>query len=315
VAMARQNAVFLTVALAGVVLSARRCWRNRGRDTGETTAVIAVAAYTIAALFYPHAWPYFLATLVPGLALFWGSAIGEVHRLLERGESHSLTAVSVAILFAVGLALPAERVRQNMALDNDYQIAVIDRLHQVLGPEDSYFDGTGMAPTLERSSMIWLDVISLTTFRKHPEAVEPLVEQLAGAHIGAIVLNERVEALPPSFQRFRNTFFVQDWGSVFVPGTEVDTSVRPGMEVSFQVLTPGNFHVRGGEDAWRRLRIDGKPLTTPVVRLDVGDHRVVADADVGKVRLLRLPPDFEEDRAPLDAYKPLFPKERFILGH
>jgi len=314
-AMARQNAVFLAVSLAALTAAAVRCWRLRGRGDDEIVVVAVVAAYLAAALIYPHNWPYHLATLAPGLALFWGAACGEVHRQLQQDGSRPLQLVAIAILAAVGFAQPADRVRLNLALDNDYQIAVIDRIHQVLGPQDTYFDGTGMALTLPRSDDIWLDVINQTAIKQNPDAVLPLIDKLAGASIGAIVLNERIEALPARFHQFRETYFVQDWGSVFVPGADLQTHAMVDRELPLPILTAGTYHVRGDAGAWRHIRIDGQPLGGQIIRLEAGDHRVTADANVGRVRLLRLPAQFEETREPLDSYKSLFPKERFILGH
>ena len=314
-AMARQNAVFVAIALTSLGAAVIRCWRNRGENGDEVIAVTAVAAYSTAALFYPQTWPYFLATLVPGLALFWGSACGKVHEQLEQIGSRTLQTGAIAALVAVGFGLPADRIYRNMAIDNDYQIAVIDRLHQILSPGDTYFDGTGMALTLPRSSGLWLDVIHQTTLRKHPEAVVPLIEDLADSQIGAMVLNERVAALPEEFQQFRKQYFVQDWGSVFVPGADLDTATLKGYSTPMPILTAGTYHVRGGDDAWRHLHIDGQPLGGSVVRLAAGDHRITVDADVGRVRVLRLSASFEETREPLDARKPLFPKESFILGN
>ena len=314
-AMLRQNAVFVAVSLASLGLAVVRCWQRRGDDDGEVIAVTMVAAYTIAALSYPQTWPYFLATLAPGLALFWGSACGDAHQQLQQTGSRALKTVAIAALVAVGFALPADRIQRNMAIDNDYQIAVVDRLHQILGPEDSYFDGTGMALTLPRSDDIWLDVINQTAFRQHPEAISPLIADLTDSQIGAVVLNERVDALPEEFQQFRRHYFVQDWGSVFVPGADLDTAVLQGYSTPFPVLTTGTYHVRGEADAWRHLHIDGEPFGGPVLRLKAGDHQISVLEDVGRVRVLRLAADFEETREPLDSRKALFPKESFILGH
>ncbi len=314
----RLNPLFIGVSLAGLALAWTGLWRWRGevrRKRDLLLVLVAVSAYLPAMLAYPHAWPYFIATAVPGLALAWGALCGAIHRQLRVAGTLPLQVGAVAVLAVMGLARPADRVRRNLEMDNGYQVAVMDRLEEVLGPEDAYFDGVGLVPTRPRTTLEWLDVVALQAYREHPEAVQGLIEDIASAGTGAIVVSWRTESLPAEFQAFRERFFVQDWGNVFVPGQEVDTADLLGRGGPLPVLTAGEYHVRGDAEAWRAIRIDGAPLTGPVIRLAVGEHQVGATSDVGAVRILRMADGFVETREPLRGYKALFPRERYLLEH
>jgi hypothetical protein len=312
----RQNPVFFAVALTGLGLVVRRTWRDRGSRRDDTLVVLAVTlAYLLAALAYPQPWPYFIATVIPLLALYWGDLCGAIHRRLLRDREVVVLAGCVAVLAAVGLLRPLDRVRHDHSMRNDYQIAVMDRVGEVLGPRDSYFDGVGMAPACDREVDLWLDAPSLSGFRQDPEATEALIQALTEARTGALIVNERLDGLPEAFQRFRRTWFVQEWGSVFVPGRAYDSADLVGYEAPLPALVEGEYRVRGQDGAWRALLIDGQPLGRAVVRLPRGTHRVTATEDVGAIKILRLGEGFSETRQPLDAYKPLFPKESLLLHH
>ncbi len=308
----RHNPVFFAVAGTGLGLAAHRAWRAARPD--DTLVVLAVtAAYLLAALTYPQPWPYFIATTIPLLALFWGSLCGAIHQRLAEERPSVLWAGGIAVLVAVGFVRPLDRVRHDLAMGNDYQIAVMDRVAEVLGPADTYFDGVGMAPACERTVTIWLDAPTLAGYRRDPAATDALIQALAEAPTGALVINERLDGLPEAFQRFRRTWFVQEWGSVFVPGRSYETADLLGFEAPLPALIDGEYHVRGEDQAWKALVVDGQPLSGSVLRLPRGTHRITATADVGAVRILRLGEDFTETRQPLDAYKPLFPKESLLL--
>ncbi len=314
----RQNPQFCGVAITGLVLAWAGLWRWRAdpdRRRDVLLVLVAVSAYLPAMLVYPHPWPYFLATAVPGLAVGWGLLTGSIHRQLRVGGSTPLWAGAIAVLVVMGLLRPADRIRRNLEMDNGYQVAVMDRLAEVLGPGDTYFDGVGMAPSLARTTDDWLDVVTLEAYRDDPDALRGLMADIANGQTGALVANWRTDQLPADFRRFRDRFFVQDWGNVFVPGREYDTSALVGRLAVLPAVTAGTYHVRGAEGAWQVLSVDDQPLTGPTVVLDTGDHRVSATADVGRIRILRLGEGFEEQRAPLEGYKALFPRERFLLEH
>jgi hypothetical protein len=314
----RQNPLFCGVAVTGLALGWAGLWRWRGEGERRRDVLLvlaAITAYLPAMWVYPQPWPYFLATAAPGLALAWGLLAGAVHRQLRIGGTAPLWAGAVAVLVVAGLLRPADRVRRNLEMDNGYQVAVMDRLGEVLGPGDTYFDGVGIAPNLPRTTDDWLDVVTLVAYRDDPDALHGLLADIANGQTGAVVANWRTDQLPAEFRVFRDRFFVQDWGNVFVPGREYETAALVGRLAVLPAVTPGSYHVRGAEDAWRVLTIDDTPLTGPSVRLAIGDHRVSASADVGRIRILRLREGFEETREPLEGYKALFPRERFLLEH
>lgn len=313
IAFVRDNAVFLAVSGTGLVTAAWS-WRRRGAAPDQLVVLVVVAVHLLAVVTYHQPWPYFQATAAPGLALFWGALCGSIHRRLATEAPSPLWAGAIAVLVAVGFVAPLDRVRHNLAMENDYQIAVMDRLDEVLGPEDTYFDGVGMGLTHRQTVDLWYDVINQVAYRQDPQLVQELIERLAAGHIGVLVVNERTQALPDAFQRFRDQYFVQDWGNVYVPGRAYHTAALNRGPAELPVLTQGTFHVRGETGAWRHLAIDGAPLGGPAVTLDAGDHRIEANADVGAIRVLRLKPGFVETREPLDAYKSLFPKESNLLS-
>ncbi len=311
-AFVRDNAVFLAVAGTGLVTAA---WSWRKRAAPDLLVVlVAVSVHLLAVVTYHQPWPYFQASVAPGLALFWGALCGSIHRRLAEEAPSPLWAGGIAVLVAVGFVAPLDRVRHNLAMENDYQIAVMDRLDAVLGPGDTYFDGVGMALIHPQTVDLWCDVVNQLAYRQDPELVEELIDRLANGQIGALVVNERTQALPAAFQRFRDEYFVQDWGNVYVPGRAFQTGNLAGRRASLPALTAGTYHVRGEPGAWRHLVVDGESLSGPAVALDRGDHWIAADSDVGRIRLLRMKPDFVETREPLDSYKSLFPKESNLLS-
>ncbi len=312
VSFIRGNAVFLAVSLTGLATAAWT-WRRRA-DADRLVVLVTVAVHLIAVACYHQPWPYFQACVAPGLALFWGALCGAMHRRLADEAPSPLWAGTIAALVAVGFVAPVDRVRHNLAMDNDYQIAVIDRLHEVLGPDDTYFDGVGMALNHTQTVDLWFDVLNQTAYRADDAPVQQLVERLSSGTIGALVMNERTQELPDTFHRFRERYFVQDWGNVYVPGRAYHTAALVQQPDELPALTAGTYHVRGAPGAWHHLAVDGQPLTEPHVHLDAGPHWIAANADVGPIRLLRMNPEFIETREPLDAYKSLFPKESNLLA-
>lgn len=310
-AFLRDNAVFLAVSGTGLV-TAILSWKKRPA-IGQRVVLVTVVVHLLAVVTYHQPWPYFQASVAPGLALFWGAVCGSIHRRLATEAPSSLWAGGIAVLVAVGFVAPLDRVRHNLAMENDYQIAVMDRLDDVLGPEDTYFDGVGMALSHRQTVRVWFDVVNQVAYRQEPQLVQQLIERLSDQGVGALVVNDRTQALPEAFQRFRDQYFVQDWGNVYVPGRAYHTGTLAQRRAALPVLTAGTFHVRGESEAWRHLIIDGHPLGGPAITLDAGEHWIAADSDVGAIRVLRLRPDFVETREPLDAYKSLFPKESNLL--
>lgn len=312
----RLNPLFAGISIAGLILAWIALWRgavDRRRDL--LLVLVAVSLYLPAMQLYPHAWPYFIATAVPGLALTWGALCGAIHRQLRLASTLPLSVGALVVLAVMGLMRPAERVRRNLEMDNGYQVAVMDRLDAVLGEDDTYFDGVGLIPTHTRTTKEWLDVVALQAYRDHPDLVKVLFQDIASGQTGAIVVSWRTDALPPEFQAFREQFFVQEWGNIFVPGQEYDSGQLLGKVASLPVLTEGEYRIRGESEAHSALRIDGAPMSGPTIHLSAGEHRISAVGDVGAFRILRLDPDFVDDREPLYAYKTLFPRERFLLEH
>jgi hypothetical protein len=309
----RQNPAFFGVAAVGLGLAAWRWFRGDELRDDARVLVVAVAVYTAAVVAYPQAWPYFLATAVPGLALLWGSLCGEVHRQLARAPTSALHVGALTLLVVLGVLRPLDRVRYDLSMDNAYQVAVIDRLSAVVEPGGAYFDGVGMVPTLHHTPNEWLDVVNLEAHQRDPERMERLLRVLAEGETEAIVMNERTENLPQAFLDFRDRYFAHDWGNIYTPGRILDTGemlTRPGI---LPAITAGTYHVRGDPEAWHHLRVDGVALRGPTVTLTTGDHLLETDRDVGVIRVQRYRDGFEEDREPLDGYRPLFPKESSLL--
>ncbi len=311
----RQNPVFLGLALAGLAWTAVQWWRGEQRTVERLMVMAAVATYTVAVLSYSQPWPYFLATAVPGLAVFWGGLCGAVHSRLTDEKPTSVWVAALALLVVMGFARPADRVRFNLSMGNQYQVAIIDRLHNVVGPHDAYFDGVGMAPDLQRSTGLWLDVVNLQAMGRDTGSDQELQQRLIEASTAAWVVNWRTEQLSAGMLAFRDRFFVQDWGNIYTPGRAYETQRLHQHPDVLEVIIPGTYHVRGQSDeaAWRSLSIDGTPLTGPTLMLGPGAHTVESSGDVGIVRIQRYGEGFIEDRQRLDGYKALFPKEQYLI--
>ncbi len=314
----RQNPLFYALAFAGWGWAAARWWRGP-RDRNTAVALVAVAASLLGALAYSQPWPYFLATVVPGLAVFWGGLCGAVHRALVRERVGAVHVAAVALLLVVGVARPADRVRYNLSMDNTYQVLVIDRLREVTAPGERVLDGVGLRLDQGADELLWLDVVRLQQLRADDERSQALLRELADGHTAAIVVDWRTEQLPRAFGEFRDRYFVQDWGNVYTPGRAYDSGTVVGTEVELPVITGGTYHLRTdpslrGQEPWRTVTVDGRPMTGPTVELEPGTHGVLFRADLGTVRLQRYADGFVETRAPLDGYKPLFPKERYLMA-
>ena len=312
----RQNPVFIGLALAGLSWTAFQWWRGEERTVERLMVMVAVATYLVMVLGYSQPWPYFLATAVPGLAVFWGGLCGAVHRRLTDEQPTSMWVAALALLLVMGFARPVDRVRFNLSMSNSYQVAIIDRLHDVVGPGDAYFDGVGMAPDLKRSTGLWLDVVNLQAMGRDAQADQQLQQQLIEASTAAWIVNWRTEQLSAGMVAFRDRFFVQDWGNIYTPGRAYESGrLLQGPDI-LEVIIPGTYHVRGegaDSDAWRSLSIDGTPLTGSTLMLGPGTHSVGASDDVGIVRIQRYGEGFIENRQRLDGYKALFPKEQYLI--
>ncbi len=283
---------WVLLALAGFGL-----WRLTVRQASLRWLPAVAGAVAFLAV-HPAPFPFFFLMAVPFFVVpaAWGAA-----ELLDGARNGGVGAAATALLLTVLVTPAVARNQANLAVGNEFQLAVVRRAEQFLaGGVPGYFDGVGMVPSRLQSRPLWLDHNTSAGFTLAD--VQPFIDDLRERRTGLIIHTSFLRGIPEPFPAWLRANYVQDWGPVWVSGRTFAPSA--GAAWDFTLDYPGYYEIVGVEQA----RVDGVPVTGCCVRLAAGPHRIEAAAAAPFSIRLR-PKGWQRERgnwAPMDEDRPPF---------
>ena len=154
------------------------------------------------------------------------------------------------------------------------------RVDRLTGPNDSVFDGIGMATT-RRMAVPW----SMTArwFQERRGRVDlSIVPHLRRRQPKVFIQNYRADALSVNEREFLGRHFVHDWGNVWVVGVSSERIGEGTGSRSIELLSSADYAVLA-EDL-TRVRIDGRNARA-VESLAAGAHTLAVVGEAQQVHL------------------------------
>ncbi|HUJ15644.1 MAG TPA: hypothetical protein VL284_17790, partial [Thermoanaerobaculia bacterium] len=191
---------------------------------------------------------------------------------------------AVAFVCAAGMAADVPRTFQAAIPSNDAQLATLTRLGMATAPNDAVYDNTGAYFARPNAWYFFYtdEVLRRRLFSTMTIEVE---EALRRTQAPAILIDLRFRGLPPRLQAFLLEHYqpyfgdLRLWGMRFGPAASVDAQ--------FWAIRDGEYFVYPNTT----LLVDGQAVTTGIVRLRAGPHRVVFSGKPAAFALLWLPRD------------------------
>lgn len=270
-----RNPFFYALALAGLIIAARRWLASKPDNLGDFIAPYSLTIVFLC-IWHKQPWPYFFVFLVPTLFVLNTATLDAfLARVRPRWAI-----VAFAIAFTLpGLLLPLSRIPHALARDSGFQRAMFHAGDQLLGPGETYVDGTSMLYRHEEALPVfeWLDAMGLQHLRKMPESeLRNLVGSLPGNPPKLLLWNYRLAGLPPGLLAYFATQYRPVYGNLFLYAPIVGGS-------QFTIHFDGGYRVEGTEAS-----VDGVSVRTgAIIQLKRGLHSLAADRPL---RLRLLPP-------------------------
>ncbi|MFB3150509.1 MAG: hypothetical protein ACE10M_08085, partial [Alphaproteobacteria bacterium] len=253
----------------------------------ERRALIFSGVISVLVFAHPAPWPYNLIMAIPFLGL-WSTALP---RLVRKGPAaiNALFAGVVAIVLAFSFA----RNVHYLDHDNRFQNETVRLAETLLGPDDAYFDGTGMVVTRQQAGSRWRgQVVSwdrLGIGRILADARRGNLDHIEAVFAGSPkvwILSYRTAALDSVLGPYLRNSYVPISPNVLISGVKL----VPGDETLFQNRWKGSYRLyrADGRTATTPLIVDGNPVTGGVA-LGTGKHSI--RLDVGRAPLFLLPAD------------------------
>lgn len=251
-----RNAGLYALCGAGIILTLSRL-----PVLGSGARIHLVNTVVISALVFTHnqPWPYVFTMALPFMVSY-------VPRVWERLDSKPILH---ALLLAVIVVPSFVRNVEYLALGNSEQLRVAALAENLLKPEDTYFDGTGMVPSRKMSPRVWLDakgVDDVLAVGQDSEVVRVLHEDPPEL----IIESYRTTALAPLLKDWLSESYVRIADNVLVEGA----TVPPGETVKLTVLQRRSFTAIqfGTGETQNSLQINGIETSLPV-ELEPGIYR------------------------------------------
>ncbi len=120
-----------------------------------------------------------------------------------------------------------------MRRNNAFQRATFATAQSLLGPNETYLDGTNMIYTHEQAApeFVWLDWVRMKALRDAaPAQLMPLIRRIDAGRPKLMLLNYRTAALPPALQLYARSQFAPLWGNILYYAPII---APPGFELHF----------------------------------------------------------------------------------
>lgn len=265
-----RNPFFYALTAAGLLILGKR-WLAR---EGDAIVLPYAAAMLAFAAWHKQPWPYFFAMIVPTFFVLQAFTLDD---LLSRPWSLNWRRAFVVAFIALGLILPLSRVPIGLARDGGFHRAMFEAGEQLLGPGETYLDGTGMLfrRTQAHPEFSWLDAAAMNDLRNRSDAdLRTIASELERNPPKLVIWNYRMAGLPPILQVWVLTHYAPMYGDIFFYAPVVQ---GPRFAVAFD----GRYRIGN-----RPAVIDGAPVAGEVV-LHRGVHSV---AIANPIRLRLIPP-------------------------
>ena len=290
--VSEEGAGFLVLALAGLVLIARRLGRStlehplHGTLLPPLAATVAVLLLPTTPAVYRHAWLPVLA----GLAVYAGCALATAFP-----RSPGLAALAVL----VGLVGPATISIRNAIVDgNSVQLGVMRRQLARACPGEPVLDGTALyvfRPAAYRYHVLMRGIRKWIAEGVIPE--ERIVEDVRQARPRVAYVDPRLRALVGPMADFLAQHYVPLPDGLLAAGAAIGPAPpRAGGRAEVELLLSETYRLSASPGAPEvDIAIDQRPVRPGLVRLEAGRHEVTWRGSVGLIRLTTL--DCAERRA------------------
>lgn len=302
----KDHVALVPFAALGVWQSVRRLRGSRRALESVSPEVLLLGALvTTAASFVWQTAPYLysLLPLTALLAIYAARGLVWCFRAL-RALAHPRPTVAAyaTVLLVLLLAGELSHVRTGLArmhgLQNASQHEMLQEIAVMTTLEDCVYNITGNQVTRPAAHYFYFTdavVRSLLADRLAREIPQAIVEKGCTVYTH----DNRFESLPRSLQAFLLDHFqplsrdLWIWGQRYVPA-------EGGLEDSFLAIRDARYYLEPAEALEQgELRIDGRPVTAPVVELGRGIHAVEYRGEARELSLLWLPRD-EKPRPRVD---------------
>ncbi len=283
-----RNPGFYGIAGLALVTLVPGVWRRRRwRDWMLLVYGSGVVALSV---WHKQPCPYFFVLLIPTLFVLTADLFDRLGRWSPGGAGWSprQQAVAALVYFGLGLLVPLSRLPRTLERDNGFQSHNVALADALLGPDDGYIASLPILYDRRQavSEFGWLDDIKRRRLhRKSREELLELIARLEQARLKLVIMNYRMEDLPPLLRDYLVYHFAHFWGNVYLYAPYVGVG-----QSEFPIEFDGLYQVDLKEGP-ESVLIDGRPVTHgELLRLTRGQHRKESR---GSVRLRFMPEDLD----------------------
>jgi hypothetical protein len=270
-----RNALLYAFCFAGMIIALLRIIRLE-----PARRIALIFSIVVTALVFAHnqPWPYVFVMALPFMALW---ALCPFDALAGRPRLY--TNVALAVL-AIAIAVSFVKNAFYLRLDNQAQLAVVERAEKLLGPGDVYFDAIGMLPNRREPSTLWLDRHTiLETLREGKESEAYRIFERAPPKL--IIWSYRMDAIAPLVGPLIRRSYVQVAPNIRIAGVRL----RPGASGAvFEAPVAGKYALYdlAGSPVRGQLEVYGVVTGQP---LDLRRGKVTVRLRSGSMEALLLP--------------------------
>jgi hypothetical protein len=270
-----RNALLYAFCFAGMIIALLRIIRLE-----PARRIALIFSIVVTALVFAHnqPWPYVFVMALPFMALW---ALCPFDALAGRPRLY--TNVALAVL-AIAIAVSFVKNAFYLRLDNQAQLAVVERAEKLLGPGDVYFDAIGMLPNRREPSTLWLDRHSiLETLREGKESEAYRI--FARSPPKLIIWSYRMDAIAPLVGPLIRRSYVQVAPNIRIAGVQLR---RGASGAVFEVPVAGKYALYdlAGSPVGGQLEVYGVVTGQP---LDLRRGKVTVRLRSGSMEALLLP--------------------------
>lgn len=235
-----------------------------------------------------------------------------VERFARRGDPsrprHALW--SLAYLLPLAL-LPSQLGFVSGTSRNTDQLALLERIERLTGPDDVVIDSAGGALFRPHRGYYWYH--GRAHVRMFADYFENgLVPDMRASRAPFWIRSVRFDLLPAVAQRYLLTHYIPFHGDLNVLGFDTRATDRDErLEGRVDVVRSGRYFVSpldpsGGAADAPFVRIDGAAASGPTIQLEAGIHRVEIEPGTPAYRFSYLPPEEFGPADPARPHTPLF---------
>ena len=244
----------------------------------RANCVTLIFTVIMAAFIFMHdqPWPYIFIWVIPFMALW---AIRPLDALTSQSRMRPFLVIGLSAAIAASFVGNVRYLR----IDNRAQLDLVERAEMLLGPNDDYFDGTGMVADRRESTPLWLDRRRIVATLREGAASETF-RGLRTSPPKVLLWSYRMDAIEQVIAPLIRHSYVRVAPNIRMPGQVL----RIGMPGAFKVPIAGIYRLydRNGTPVAGKLAANGALMEQPF-RLSTGSLKVTLM--VGPAEALLLP--------------------------